>query len=186
MIERCNNPRSTSFKRYGGRGIKVCERWMSFEAFLSDMGPLPTGLTIDRIDNDGNYEPGNCRWATVKEQQNNKSSNLKVTIDGVTRTASEWADRAGIKLATIQSRLEIGWSGADLLKPAQHQRHWTHCSNGHEFTTENTIVNRKGRLCRTCVKSSAVADRAKNRIRRNELQRQRYWASKLQTAKANP
>ena len=72
MRQRCNNPRDSSFKYYGGRGIRVCERWNDFRNFLADMGPRPPGLTLDRINNDGDYEPSNCRWATVKEQMNNK------------------------------------------------------------------------------------------------------------------
>lgn len=72
MIQRCTNPNDQAWKNYGGRGIKVCDRWKSFENFLADMGRRPSGLTIDRVDNDGNYEPGNCRWATTKEQRANR------------------------------------------------------------------------------------------------------------------
>lgn len=72
MRQRCNDPESNNFIYYGGRGIKVCERWSDFAMFLQDMGPRPEGMTIDRVDNGGNYEPGNCRWATMKEQNQNK------------------------------------------------------------------------------------------------------------------
>lgn len=73
MRQRCNNPKAKGFRYYGGRGITVCQRWDSFEAFLNDMGERPPGLTLDRIEADGNYEPGNCRWATWETQNRNKS-----------------------------------------------------------------------------------------------------------------
>jgi hypothetical protein len=77
MKSRCENPNAPFYKRYGGRGIKVCERWSKFENFLEDMGERPEGMTIDRIDNDGNYEPLNCRWVTHKENCNNRSNKKK-------------------------------------------------------------------------------------------------------------
>jgi hypothetical protein len=72
MVQRCTNPKASHYRDYGGRGITICDRWRTFTNFLADMGPRPDGLTLDRIDNDGNYEPGNCRWATRSEQQRNK------------------------------------------------------------------------------------------------------------------
>ena len=77
MIRRCTVESHFKYKRYGGRGIKVCDRWMKFDAFLADMGERPSGMSIDRINNDGDYEPSNCKWSTPKEQANNRSNNQK-------------------------------------------------------------------------------------------------------------
>ena len=110
MKGRCLNPNDVAYARYGGRGITVCARWLhSFENFLADMGERPDGLQLDRITNDGNYEPSNCRWVTKRDNARNRSSNVRVTVDGVTRTAVEWAEINGIKPATVLCRLSSGW-----------------------------------------------------------------------------
>lgn len=109
MKKRCLNPRQKSYKDYGGRGIRVCDRWMSFTHFLTDMGERPSGMWIDRINNDKGYEPGNCRWATPAEQQRNRSNNKMLTLNGVTKTQTEWATDIGVSGATIHKRLKRGW-----------------------------------------------------------------------------
>jgi hypothetical protein len=111
MLQRCSNPKNQSFARYGGRGIKVCERWRSFDNFIADMGFRPSDRhSIDRIDNDGDYEPSNCRWATIKEQTLNTSRNKRLTFDGRSMTISEWSDATGLHVDTIACRLKRGWS----------------------------------------------------------------------------
>lgn len=105
MRQRCNNPRNKRYKDYGGRGITVCERWdNSFTAFLSDMGLRPPGTSIERKNNDGNYEPGNCIWATREQQALNTRSNLRIEINGVTKTLTEWADHFGVPRELAYSR----------------------------------------------------------------------------------
>lgn len=115
MIQRCANKNRQSYKDYGGRGISVCERWKKFENFLSDMGIAPNGSTIDRIDNDGNYEPSNCRWATHKEQSSNKRCNVVISAYGKTKTAKEWAREIGISEFTIYARVKNGFVGENAL-----------------------------------------------------------------------
>lgn len=116
MIQRCRNPHSTRFKNYGGRGIAVCERWLKFENFYADMGAKPSrDHSLDRIDNDGNYEPGNCRWATRQEQA--RGCRKYITCAGITRSVVEWSSELGIPCATIKCRLQKGWSVEAALTP---------------------------------------------------------------------
>lgn len=109
--ERCYRPKTKGYHRYGGRGIKVCKSWRnSFEAFLSDMGERPSPRhTLDRIDNNGNYEPGNCKWSTPEEQGSNRSDNHFVTVDGDKKTISEWSRISGNSRPTILGRLKSKW-----------------------------------------------------------------------------
>ncbi len=109
MVKRCRNPNDISYRRYGGRGITVCERWLRFENFLADMGKCPDGHSIERKDNSGDYGPGNCKWATASEQANNRRSSRFVTFEGVTLTVVQWAERTGIKTSTLFYRLNMGW-----------------------------------------------------------------------------
>lgn len=106
MRIRCLNKNHEAYHRYGGRGIGICDRWNAFEAFYEDMGARPEGCTLDRIDVDGNYEPGNCRWATNQEQQNNASFNRHVEFDGERLTVAQLARRQGVKYVTLWSRLK--------------------------------------------------------------------------------
>lgn len=108
MKARCYTTTLNNYERYGGRGIIVCERWIhSFEAFLADMGERPEGMSLDRIDNAGNYEPGNCRWASGKTQSNNTRRNVHVTHDGQTRTIFQWAAHAGLSGHVLWKRLNV-------------------------------------------------------------------------------
>ena len=109
MWARCINPRSVSYGNYGGRGIRVCDRWRIFSNFYADMGDKPGGTYIERIDNNGNYEPSNCRWATAKEQHSNKRTNRWIAFNGITLTLDQWAGKTGIRATTIHKRLNRGW-----------------------------------------------------------------------------
>lgn len=104
MRARCANPKNTHWKYYGGRGIKVCERWDSFLAFLDDMGRMPEGYTLERKNNDGDYEPSNCVWILKAEQMKNTSRTVKITIDGETLCIKDWARRWGMPPPTLYSR----------------------------------------------------------------------------------
>lgn len=111
MIQRCTNSNNPNYPRYGGRGITVCDRWRTFENFLADMGERPAGLSIEREDNDGHYAPGNCRWATRAEQASNTRRNVKVTLQGQTKTVSEWCRDLGLNVSTVFKRISrSGWS----------------------------------------------------------------------------
>jgi len=114
MLKRCYRPKSTGFSRYGGRGISVCDRWFGkggFDRFLEDMGEPPSNKhTIDRIDNDGDYEPGNCRWATIREQNRNRSCSRSMTFLGKTRSIMEWSIVTGLSYPCILRRVRSGWS----------------------------------------------------------------------------
>lgn len=106
---RCRDENHPFWKYYGARGISVCERWNDYDLFIQDMGLRPVGLTLERINNDGNYEPGNCRWATQTEQARNRSGNRHITFGNKTQCLSEWAEETGINVKTLTKRLNKGW-----------------------------------------------------------------------------
>lgn len=116
-MDRCYREKAANYYLYGGRGIKVCEEWHNVEAFekWAISNGFEKGLTLDRIDVNGDYCPENCRWATRKQQANNRRNTISVTIDGITKTLSEWADFSDICWSTINNRYHDGVRGVMLL-----------------------------------------------------------------------
>lgn len=122
MIQRCNNPASSSYHRYGGRGITVCERWITFDNFLKDMGKRPSPKhSLDRIQNNLGYFPGNCRWATHLEQCRNRSDNLVVEYAGQQMCLMEACERAGVSHSTAYGRIIRGLSIEEALRPVSEK-----------------------------------------------------------------
>ena len=117
MKGRCYNPRISSYSHYGGRGICVCARWLeSFENFITDMGPRPDpSYSLDRIDNNGNYEPANCRWASRAEQAHNRRQTRLLNFGGETLSLTVWARKIGIERSSLRERLAKGMSVAQAL-----------------------------------------------------------------------
>lgn len=124
IIYRCENHNAREYKHYGGRGITICASWRnSFESFLNDVGPRPSAdHSIDRIDNDGHYEPGNVRWATTIEQLRNQRRNRLIFHDGETLTLAEWSERTGLGTRTIAYRLRAGWAEDRLFLPSSRPK----------------------------------------------------------------
>jgi hypothetical protein len=113
MWRRCTQPHRKCYPKYGGRGISVCKEWSDLGSFIdwAINNGYRSDLTLDRSDNDGNYEPGNCRWVTVKTQDRNRSNNVKITYNGATHCLSEWAEIAGITPPALWMRINRhGWS----------------------------------------------------------------------------
>jgi hypothetical protein len=122
MIERCYDNNCEKYPRYGGRGIKVCDQWKtSFETFLKDVGLSPgKGYSIDRINNDGDYEPTNVKWSTRKEQQRNRHANHLITVDGQTKCLNAWADHYGVTPHLIHGRIKRGWDDVKAVTTPQY------------------------------------------------------------------
>ncbi len=116
MLARCHRASSQYYRYYGGRGIKVCQRWRdSYQSFLDDMGRRPTSLELDRINNDGDYTPTNCRWATTLENMRNRRCSRRLTFRGETKTLMEWALETGLSYAVVKDRVDKGWSAKSVL-----------------------------------------------------------------------
>lgn len=132
MRSRCRNPKHAMYPDYGGRGIRVSERWDSFENFYADMGARPPSGTLDRINNDGNYEPKNCRWASMLVQDNNKRNNRPVEWKGERKTIPEWARQFGKSPRQVRKRFAAGWTLEEALtrESSQGQRQSTWRNDG--------------------------------------------------------
>ena len=118
MRSRCYRSTDKCFDLYGGRGIKVCDRWLNdYDAFFEDMGERPSGTTLDRIDSNLNYSPENCRWVTMREQQQNKRSNVLFELDGVSLPVAEWARRYGLHRTVLMQRIRRGVQREALFSP---------------------------------------------------------------------
>lgn len=163
MRQRCRDPHASNFAHYGGRGVSVCHRWEDFDSFCADIPPRPSmEHTLDRIDNDGNYEPGNVRWSTRTEQNRNRRTNRRLQLDGEVLTLAEWGERSGIDFRTIASRLSRGWSTPDAVsvrpngRPALRPPPRTICRNGHALDEGNAYVHPDGsRRCRACLRGDS-------------------------------
>lgn len=110
MVQRCENPNMTNYHSYGGRGVTVHESWKAFDGFYADMGEPEPGMTLDRIDNEKGYGPGNCRWASRREQANNRRTNTVMTFNDKSLTIAEWSRLIGIEKSTLIGRINRGWS----------------------------------------------------------------------------
>lgn len=163
MRRRCNNPNSKFYQHYGGRGISI--EWPDFASFYADMGDPPPGMTIERIDVNGNYSKANCVWATRTEQQNNRRANRLLTFNGRTQNVGQWAKETGIHRNTITQRMDAGYSPEECLSTehfrqppmklavaasAAKQSARTHCKHGHPFDESNSYWNGRQRVCKAC------------------------------------
>lgn len=130
MRGRCRNPTHPNYRYYGARGIKVCDRWQNFEYFLADMGEVPSGFSIERVDNDGDYTPTNCRWIPRVDQAKNTRRIRTITYQGKTLRLTEWAKLVGIHHETLKARLNIGLPiEKALTAPVTQKNRWFRARN---------------------------------------------------------
>jgi len=173
MLDRCYNPNFKQYQDYGGRGIKVCPQWRyDYKQFIKDMSPRPSGTSIDRINNNKDYSPENCKWSTKKEQQRNQRRTIYVTVEGKRYKAIELSEIAEQKVDTIVDRAKRGLTYNEVISKerffnfneeklklgaqisAAKRNAKTHCKKGHKYTEENTYIQKSGkyswRCCRRC------------------------------------
>ena len=178
------NPKDKAYPYYGGRGISVCERWLNDKQnFYDDIGTRPPGLTLDRVDNDGDYTPENCEWRSRKDQQRNQRITRRVIIEGRSYLAVELADISGLKTDSIVERAKLGLTYTEVIDSKKRVFHAglalggkangecnrakTHCPKGHEYTPENIRASKVGQ--RGCKKCAATRERERQRIKRSGL-----------------
>jgi hypothetical protein len=156
---RCYSPIEKRYDRYGGRGISA--EWKSFEDFFIDMYPTYSSeLSLDRIDNDGNYSATNCRWATPKQQANNTSKNVRLTHNNITMTKTEWAEYLNMGVSTLNQRLgDYGWSIEKALSTPVHKRAPNQCVEGHPYDETTRRKDGRGNHCKTCRKNKQMKAR---------------------------
>jgi hypothetical protein len=160
IVQRCTNSKCKEWPNYGGRGISICQEWRdSYQAFLDHVGPRPSPRhTIDRYpNNDGDYEPGNVRWATMKEQARNTRRTRLVIFKGQTKCLQDWANEFGVSYQCLQARLKRGFP----LDQDRRESAKTHCESGHAFTPDNTYLTKRGH--RRCVSCTLQSNRASHR-----------------------
>lgn len=151
MMHRCFNVRAREYPQYGGRGITVCPEWRTFIGFFQDMGECPPHKSIDRINNHGNYEPSNCRWATYQQQNQNSRQNVLLTFKGETLCVTEWARRLNVGCARLFSRVKAGWPVQKILSPNVSYCAGVDCHKS-KLTVEDVLAIRA-----SCLSSSALS-----------------------------
>ncbi len=166
MRSRCLSKSNESFSRYGGRGISICEKWINdYNAFYEDMGDCPENLTLERIDFNGNYEPNNCKWATVKEQNNNRGSNRIIEFNNESMNLSQWANKLGIGRDTLFRRLNIYNLPLEIALTPGKLHTWNHGTrHGYE----------QGCRCDDCKACHAERHRRLRAIRRDKFLKEKY------------
>lgn len=175
MKNRCYRPETRYYEYYGGRGIKVCDEWLStfvaFATWAKESG-YTQGLHIDRIDNDGDYSPENCRWVSPSSNARNRSSNVVISAFGESKTLIEWCedDRCVASFSTLHQRLKLGWNPeAAISRPVRGMTDFskTHCARGHNLAPDRIRTLPNGHLaCKDCAKENAAKYREKRRVRK--------------------